>query len=641
MVHLMPTIPKSNRKKDQMKKHRITLRHKAILSIFLTYLLLTTYFLYYTFVNQHRTVEEEALKDAAEAANLISFNLSGYLLRKDKIMLQKIADHLLETRNVEYVRFKDMDGKILVESGLRGKYPMATVIDGSDILEIGRPAGLLHRAGHLFYLHKPIMHNTREIGSMHLGITTQTANAQLAKTIYGAITIFIITILGGVMLTYFMESKMRGTLKRLIKTTEHIAQGDLNRRIEIHIGDEVEDLGNAFNRMAQALSDKEAELIQAKNTMDSIFNGITAGIAYISEDYRIIHANPTYWALQANVDEGTSREPLKCFDLLWQAKEACTNCPGKSAMETGQPASLGKEIRTQEGKKNILWIHAYPVRDEKGMPGGFIEYVMDITQQRKLEMDLKIYTEQLEDIVQERTRELKVAQVQINHQEKMAALGQMAAGIAHEIGNPLAALSSLVQSMDIRKAGDEKNALMKDQIKRMSNIVKEMTDFARPASHHIRLSHINQMIQSALGISRYDPRLNEINISTSLDSEIPALKLDEDQLLQVFMNLILNAADAMGGKGSLTIISRLKEHAIDIRFEDTGPGISEDLIARIFEPFFTTKDAGSGTGLGLSVSYGIIQSMGGEIKASNRKKGGAVFAVTIPFPSKGQRNHEN
>ncbi|MDP2643676.1 MAG: ATP-binding protein [Desulfobacterales bacterium] len=515
-----------------MKKPKITLRQRAIIAIFLTYFLLTTYFIYFNFVNQHRIVEEEALKDAAEAVRLVSFD------------------------------------------------------------------------------------------------------------IYGPTAIFIITIFGGVMLTYFMESKMRGSLKRLIENTESIAQGDLNCRVEINIGDEIEDLGNSFNRMAQALSNKGTELIQAKNVMDAIFNGIAGGIAYISQDHRIIHANPTYWDLHGNIADEDSDDTLKCLDLLWREKGGGADCPGKTAIETGQPASLEKEIETEDGKKSILWIHAFPVWDAMEMPGGFIEYVMDITQQRKLETDLKSYTERLEDIVRERTEELKIAQVQITHQEKIAALGQMAAGVAHEIGNPLSALSSLVQSIDIQTAGEEKYNLMREQIKRISNIVKEMTDFTRPPTKRIRLAHINQILQSALGISRYDPRLKQISISTMLDAEIPALRLNEDPLLQVFMNIILNAADAIGGKGNLTITSRLGKRSAEIRFEDTGPGIPEDLLDRIFEPFFTTKDPGCGTGLGLSVSYGIMQSMGGKIKASNRKEGGAVFTVTIPFPVKGEINYE-
>jgi signal transduction histidine kinase len=178
---------------------------------------------------------------------------------------------------------------------------------------------------------------------------------------------------------------------------------------------------------------------------------------------------------------------------------------------------------------------------------------------------------------------------------------------------------------------------MKEQIDRISAILREMMDFSRPATYRKSLTHGNQVIQSALGISKYDMRLKGIHVITSLDNEIPALKLDGDQLLQVFLNIIFNAADAMNGEGTLTVTSKLENNSVIVQFEDTGSGIPEHLFSRVFEPFFTTKGVGKGTGLGLSVSYGIVQNMGGVIKASNRKVRGAVFTVAIPLPDSRER----
>ncbi len=217
----------------------------------------------------------------------------------------------------------------------------------------------------------------------------------------------------------------------------------------------------------------------------------------------------------------------------------------------------------------------------------------------------------------------------------MAALGQMAAGVAHEIGNPLSIQSSLIRALepDLRNNDSkEKIKAMKDQIDRISKIVREMMDFSRPATYRKSLTHCNQVIQSALGISSYDKRLKSVHVVTSLDNEIPALKLDGDQLLQVFLNIIFNAADAMNGQGTLSVTSKLENNSVIVRLEDTGSGIPEHLLSRVFEPFFTTKDVGEGTGLGLSVSYGIMKNMGGDIRASNRNGGGAVFRVEIPLP---------
>ncbi|KKL57749.1 hypothetical protein LCGC14_2232290, partial [marine sediment metagenome] len=201
--------------------------------------------------------------------------------------------------------------------------------------------------------------------------------------------------------------------------------------------------------------------------------------------------------------------------------------------------------------------------------------------------------------------------------------------------------SSLVRTLDKESPNEyseNRIKVMKEQVDRISRILREMTDFSKPATYRKSLTHSNQVIEAALGISKYDERLKKIRVITSLDNEIPALKLDGEKLLQVFLNIIFNAADSINGEGKVTITSKLKNNSVIIQFEDTGPGIKEHLLSRIFEPFFTTKEVGEGMGLGLSVSYGIVQKMGGMIMASNRKGGGSVFTVKIPLSnSKGRR----
>lgn len=622
------------------KKHRITLRQKAIASIFLIYALLTSYFLYFTVINQHRIAEEEMIDAARTKASLISLAISESILKKDKTFLQGFVKHV-PGKDIEYIRFVGREGDVLAEGGLQRGRTVHLKKGSSIIQEIGQPEGLLHKSGHVFYTSFPIMHKGKDVGQIYLGINTVETNRRLARATYLWITFIIMTILTGSLLTFFLERRMRSSLKKLIQTTRRMAKGDLTQHVQIDIGDEVEELGESFNRMSRALAEKENELIKAGNTMVSIFNGITSGIAYISKEYAIIYANIAYKKLLKDITGVIFEEGLRCYELLWQEKDVCETCPGNLAMETGHPSDLAKEVILKNGERHVLWIHAYPVQDPEKNTVGFVEYIMDITQQRKLEDELKIYTEHLEEIAQKQTRKLKEAQVHIAHQEKMAALGQMAAGVAHEIGNPLSALSSLIRTLDKESPNEyseNKIKVMKEQIDRISRILREMTDFSKPATYRKRLTHSNQVIEAALGISKYDRRLNKIRVITSLDNEIPALKLDGDKLLQVFLNIIFNAADAVNGEGTITITSKLKNKSVIIQFEDTGPGVQKHLLSRIFEPFFTTKEVGEGMGLGLSVSYGIVQKMGGTIMASNQKGGGSVFTVEIPLSnSKGRR----
>jgi C4-dicarboxylate-specific signal transduction histidine kinase len=308
-------------------------------------------------------------------------------------------------------------------------------------------------------------------------------------------------------------------------------------------------------------------------------------------------------------------------------------------LETGRSAGAEREVVRKNGERKVLRIQAYPVILPVEGATGFVEYVSDITLRRKMEEDLKRHATHLEEIVRERTLRLREAQEQMIHKEKIAALGQMAAGVAHEIGNPLSSLSSIVRSLAAdpgREGGrEEKLRLMQEQIDRIARIVRELVDFSRPSSFGKSLMHANEVLRTAMGIARYDERFQGVHVITSLDNDIPALKLDGDQLLQVFLNILLNAADAMKGSGTLTVSSRRMDRSVTVSFGDSGPGIAEESLSRIFEPFYTTKDVGKGAGLGLSVSYGIIQGMGGSIRASNQAGKGALFTVEIPLPDTG------
>lgn len=464
------------------------------------------------------------------------------------------------------------------------------------------------------------------------------AKFQWMAVAYRALEIVVVTILAGIASVYYIDRQRRRGMKELLGTTVSIAEGKMDSRVTVTTGDELEDLAGAVNRMAQAIDKREQELVLAKNTMVAMFDGITEGIAYIGRDYRILHANRAYATFQG-IAGGTGVVGRRCHELFREGETACEICPGRIALTTGQSARAEREVLGKNGERQVLRIQAYPVVLPVEGATGFVEYVSDITLQRKMEEDLKRHATHLEEIVRERTLRLREAQEQMIHKEKIAALGQMAAGVAHEIGNPLSSLSSIVGSLAAdpgREGGrEEKLRLMQEQIDRIARIVRELVDFSRPSSFGKRLMHANEMLRTAMGIARYDERFQGVHVITSLDNDIPALKLDGDQLLQVFLNILLNAADAMKGSGTLTVSSRRMDRSVTVSFGDSGPGIAEESLSRIFEPFYTTKDVGKGAGLGLSVSYGIIQGMGGSIRASNQAGRGALFTVEIPLPDRG------
>jgi signal transduction histidine kinase len=204
--------------------------------------------------------------------------------------------------------------------------------------------------------------------------------------------------------------------------------------------------------------------------------------------------------------------------------------------------------------------------------------------------------------------------------EKLATAGVLAAGVAHEVNNPLASISSLAQIM-LRREGDEnrKETLrtILSQIDRISQILRDLMEFAQPRQPCRTHVNLNKVIENSLRLVSVDKQFKQLKVTTELDPSIPLTDVDQDQMQQVFLNLFLNARDAMPNGGQLIVTTRYdvpSESAV-VEVADTGAGIRADLQDRIFDPFFTTKQQGKGTGLGLSVCYGIITAHGGEIKA--------------------------
>ena len=252
----------------------------------------------------------------------------------------------------------------------------------------------------------------------------------------------------------------------------------------------------------------------------------------------------------------------------------------------------------------------------------------------KMRLKLKESYYDFENKIEERTRALRDAQFQISHQEKMASLGLLAAGVAHEIGNPLTSISSMAQIIK-RKVKDQNfieylNTILKN-IERIRKIVRELVDFARPSSYEAADTNINEIIRNAVGIVKYDRRAKNINIELELENNLPSVFLVSDQLMQVFINILINAVDALTEDRNRIII-RSKKQGSDfiIQFEDEGIGIKPENISKIFEPFYTTKKVGKGPGLGLSVSYGIIKNLNGRIDVQSESGKGSIFTISLP-----------
>ena len=235
-------------------------------------------------------------------------------------------------------------------------------------------------------------------------------------------------------------------------------------------------------------------------------------------------------------------------------------------------------------------------------------------------------------------RQLQQLNEQLIRTEKLAAMGTLAAGVAHEVNNPLASISSLIQMMQSKDGLDERTKenlkLIQTQIQRITQVTKDMMDFARVRPAAKSWTDVNDIIEKSLRLASFDKSFQRLKIEKAFAENLPKVFADADQLQQVFLNLFLNARDALPESGELRIETRGENSEVRIAVTDNGVGIKTEDAQKIFDPFFTTKPTGKGTGLGLAVCYGIITAHGGKIEVLPNNSRGTTFLIALPFDAK-------
>jgi PAS domain S-box-containing protein len=363
------------------------------------------------------------------------------------------------------------------------------------------------------------------------------------------------------------------------------------------------DLSSSIKNMTETLRLSRQELAEANRNLaylkeysENIIESAPVGIVTVDAFLRV-----RYWNKEIEMLTGIKR-PAAFNNLLtslvpWLKKE--------EVLQNEQ-----REIIITTPKQETFKINISPFKDPSG---GFVVIFEDITEKKKME-------EQLMQTL------------------KMATIGRLTAGVSHEIGNPLASISSLVQELmslefvtpqDLEFTG-ESLKIINIHIERIASIVRSLGDFARISTGEKISSNIADVLDRTITLVRYDKRFRNITFRTDIEA-IPPVRINPDKMQQVFFNIILNALDAMPDGGDLVITMKKAGPDIEIVFIDTGVGIDESIINRIFDPFFTSKPVGKGTGLGLSICYGIIKEHNGTISVRSVPEKGTTLTIRIPL----------
>jgi signal transduction histidine kinase len=384
----------------------------------------------------------------------------------------------------------------------------------------------------------------------------------------------------------------------------------------------------------------ERQIEIAKNYLENIIENTKTNLMVIDKDLIVRTVNTAQAVTFLHPKQDILGKPL--FSLFPDGLAPYEGIPMEAILRkalTGRSFEIKDyQITGLHESPIYLAMNISPILIDGKIPGVLITST-NVTKRVELEAALKLYTVELEDKVDKGTATAKKLEQQVMHSEKLAALGRLAAGVAHEIGNPLTSISTFAQLLR-EMAQDEfsQNSLdiINNHIQRITEIVRRMSTFSRADALNVKSTQLNDVLNSTLDLMRLDKRMkNTIEIAVDLDRQLPKTMIDEGQLAQVFINIFLNALDAMPDGGKLTVATRQgpDDHGRDsimIIVADTGTGIPEPELAKIFDPFYTTKEAGKGTGLGLPLSYNIVKRFKGDIKVESETGKGTVFTIIIP-----------
>jgi len=641
-----------------------------------------------------RMAADALIEETKKRGMIISENLASRaadsMLAMDLMRLKNMVDEYTGVQDIVYAFITDLEGNVMVHTFVQG-FPVELL--AANEAEDGIPANirlLFTGRDYIYDFAAPIMIVGARFGTARVGLSrTQTQNS------VNRLVFFIFALSGAALVPAIVFSSLfaRQVTRRIGLLREHAeevvkgnldlrtgpivaencweimacdlthcpAYGDTRRRCwylagtlcpdctvseagnkedsckncpvyKLNKGDEIQDLAETFDAMALSLKTHLEELKQAEGVLTRQEQLLRTILDATPDFVCLIGDNLTYLAVNKAFADYAGRTAagivgLSEFDLFPEAAAKDTREEDLRVLRTGLP--FDREVRARWGQRE-LWLHVVraPVFDKDARVMGLLRTARDVTQ-------------------------LKLFQEQLIQSQKMESVGKLAGGVAHEINTPLGVILGYAQLLqeDVDKNSQiyEDLKIMEKQAKVCRKIVADLLGFSRQTGSSKLEMCFNNSLMEAISLVRHTFGLDKVYIMTDLDERMPIIYGDPEKLKQVWINLLTNARDAMAdGGGLLMVRSRLDSPAQKVTawFADTGSGINQGDLQKIFDPFFTTKPVGQGTGLGLSVSFGIIEDHGGSITAqSPAPKGffrqdatetpgrgpGTVFCVDLPL----------
>ena len=416
------------------------------------------------------------------------------------------------------------------------------------------------------------------------------------------------------------RAKVTGPLGYVLKPFE---TRDLATQIELAL----------YRHQAEQQLREQRELLRV--TLTSI------GDAVIATDVQgqITFMNPvaetlTGWPLSL----ATGKPLAEVFHIVNKYNRETVDDPVSEVLKTGLIVGLANHTVLQQrgGREVAIDDSGAPILDKHGNHLGVVLVFRDITERKLFEEQLQTLNNELELRVEQRTRELQETQAHYLHVEKLSAIGKLSASIAHELNNPLQSIMTILQGLKKRAVLEEEDRELLElaigESKRIRDLLRSLHDFNRPSSGRKEIMDVHQSLDALLLLCKKDFSRKQITVVCNYAEQLPQILAVQDQIKQVLINLLTNAAEACLQPGGVVTISTWREdNCVAVAIQDTGIGIASDELDHIFRPFYTTKAEVKGTGLGLSISHGIIQKHHGQMRVVSQPGEGSTFTVLLPI----------
>jgi len=607
-------------------------------------------FVYLYFPRQYKIQATEAI--AAKANSIIqmtAFSLSAALFFNDIEAIEEVFESTKQNKDIVYIILLDTPGKEIVSFNNKQAH-QANYLETKTKNDIS-PDGMIFRT--VF----PIFNNNQEIGQLYLGFSLMDIHKEIEKVRKSISIISLLILVGGMIVLFSLSSLTMRPLRQMIKTIEEIAHGDLTQRTPVKYEDELGNLAMSFNQMVDKLEQAQSELkdininleykvkdrtkelqyeinirIRAEKELRksekryrTLFEGVPVGLYRTTLEGKILDANPTLVQMLGYPDQKS------LFEV--NAKNIYVDPKARKQLKAimdrnGVAYNLERRMRRYDGA--IIWSQdtARVVLDDEGQMLYYEGSLQDITERKRSEKELLEAKKRAEQAL----IKLKEYQSAMIQKERLAALGEISAGIAHEINNPLSIVSGYVQMLltdnNVDNGIKERAKIIEEQRGRASGIAEKLLQFSKEVKPEIKKVDVNQIVENILILLKHQFKLFNILVVKKLDLKLDSIHVDPSQMQHVFHNIISNAVYAMPKGGTLTVSTGVKDGYVEVRFGDTGCGIPKKNQSRLFDPFFTTKEVG--TGLGLSIAFGIVEAHKGQIVVESSVNKGATFLLKLP-----------